>query len=170
MRNTVENFLGIPIHFHFRIDFEGFSTLIDFIGGVQINAERDIPGTKIKKGPQVLNGTDALKYVRYRGDSDFGRARRQQQVIIAVARQIQRESIVRLPGILNEAVRHLDTDMPFFTLLDFANKFSTNDPRMISRHTLQGKGFMHNGIYYFQADMNSTKQFLADNEIIIPKD
>ena len=46
---------------------------------------------EIKKGLQTLDGATALKYARTRHDSngDFGRARRQQQVILAIKDKVQ---------------------------------------------------------------------------------
>lgn len=166
LRSTIENFLDIPIHYYFRVNFEGFTNLVDMVGGVDINVEIDIPKHGLKKGRQVLNGEQALKYVRYRGDNDFRRAGRQQQLLVAMAKQIQSQSLHRLPALLDEGVRYIDTDMPFFTLIDFANRFKETDPDTTIRYTLKGRGFMYNKIYYFQPNLMDTKRFVAENMMI----
>lgn len=96
---TIENITKLPISYSFVIDFDGFEKVINALGGVNVEVLRDIydpryPGPnfsyetfEIKKGWQVLDGATALKYVRERHndpDGDFGRAKRQQQVIQAV--------------------------------------------------------------------------------------
>lgn len=99
MKQVVENVTGLPIHYFLVIDFAGFTQVIDDLGGVNVTVTRDIhdsrfPGPNysyetfdLKKGLHVLDGKTALKYVRERHndpEGDFGRAKRQQQVIQAV--------------------------------------------------------------------------------------
>jgi LCP family protein required for cell wall assembly len=99
IKSTIENITGIPIHYYAIVDFEGFKKIIDAIGGIKVNVERDIydpryPGPnysyetfEIKKGLRQMDGDIALKYARERHndpEGDFGRAKRQQQVIQAV--------------------------------------------------------------------------------------
>lgn len=94
---TVEQFLGIPINYYAQIDFGAFVRFIDEIYGVEIDVPQKITidllggdGVKTKKtlqpGRQVLPGEWALAYARarYTDDGDFDRARRQQQVIMAI--------------------------------------------------------------------------------------
>ncbi len=91
-RDTVSYVLDIPIHYYVRADFTGFSKLIDAVGGVDINVEKDLydplypDGTfNITKGLHHMDGKMALKYARSRETtSDFDRARRQQQVLVAL--------------------------------------------------------------------------------------
>ena len=99
IEKTVEKITGQPIQYSFIIDFDGFEKVIEALGGINVEVMRDIydpryPGPnysyetfEIKKGWQTLDGPTALKYVRERHndpEGDFGRAKRQQQVIQAV--------------------------------------------------------------------------------------
>lgn len=92
-KETVAQVLDLPIHYYARVDFSGLSKIVDAVGGVDINVEKDIydpyypdGGTySISKGKHHMNGKEALKYTRSRyTTSDFDRAKRQQQVILAV--------------------------------------------------------------------------------------
>jgi polyisoprenyl-teichoic acid--peptidoglycan teichoic acid transferase len=84
----------VPIHFYAQIDFFAFERLIDVLGGVEVNVPEEIvvdpigPGNTITldAGKQLLDGPVALAYARnrYTKDGDFDRARRQQQVILAI--------------------------------------------------------------------------------------
>jgi LCP family protein required for cell wall assembly len=91
---TVEELLGVPIDFYAQIDFGAFVRFIDEIGGVKLNIPEKVKvdplgdnNTKtLKPGVQTLNGELALAYARLRkgeGD-DFGRAERQQAVIMGI--------------------------------------------------------------------------------------
>jgi LCP family protein required for cell wall assembly len=99
VRQAVQDVTGLPLHYFFIIDFDGFEKVVDTLGGVNVEVMRDIydpryPGPnysyqtfEIRKGWHKLDGATALKYVRERHDDpegDFGRAKRQQQVIQAV--------------------------------------------------------------------------------------
>jgi LCP family protein required for cell wall assembly len=97
---TVESLLGVPINYYAQIDFGAFVRFIDEIGGVKINVPEAITvdllgaGSKTKKtlkpGVQTLPGEWALAYARDRhtDGGDFDRARRQQQVIMALRDKI----------------------------------------------------------------------------------
>ncbi len=110
---TVEQFLGVPINFYAQIDFGAFVRFIDEIGGVKINVPEPITidllgsgaATKktLKPGVQVLPGEWALAYARARHTEggDFDRARRQQQVILAIRDRIL--SLNMLPVLIQKA-------------------------------------------------------------------
>ncbi|MFI9840315.1 LCP family protein [Nonomuraea sp. NPDC051941] len=91
---TVESVTGVHIDHYMEIGFAGFVGIVDAIGGVEINvrAAVDDPkaGLKLKKGTQVLNGAQALGYVRTRKGGalpDFERTKRQRQFLGAVVKK-----------------------------------------------------------------------------------
>lgn len=110
---TVEQFLGVPIHYYARIDFGAFVRFIDEIGGVKIDVPEPITidlrgsgsGSKktLQPGVQVLPGEWALAYARarYTRGGDFDRAERQQQVILAIRDRIL--SFDMLPILITKA-------------------------------------------------------------------
>jgi LCP family protein required for cell wall assembly len=129
-RKTVENFLGIPIHFVARINFTAFEYLIDRIGGIVIDVPEPIYdpayptedyGVEVfalPAGLQTMDGMTALKYARTRHsqNGDFDRARRQQQVIMAVREKLKdprvlASLIAHAPEILSELGNSIKTDM-----------------------------------------------------------
>jgi LCP family protein required for cell wall assembly len=94
-RKTVEQFIGVPVQYYAQVDFNTFVQVIDRIGGIDIYNDEELiidpvgPGQKIRLtccGIRHMGGLKTLAYVRYRkGDEgDFGRARRQQKVILAI--------------------------------------------------------------------------------------
>ncbi len=97
---TVESVLGIPIQYYAQIDFGAFVRFVDELGGVKIDVPEpitiDLIGSgketkkKLKPGIQTLPGEWALAYARARHTEggDFDRARRQQQVILAIRDRI----------------------------------------------------------------------------------
>lgn len=92
---TVQDLLGIPVNYYAVVDFYSFTTLIDDIGGIDVNVPETTlkidpigPGNTVKlhRGLNHLDGATALAYARDRDTAggDFDRARRQQQVIYAI--------------------------------------------------------------------------------------
>lgn len=135
LRRTIETNFGIPIHFFVAIDFQGFIRGIDALGGVLVDVERPIKDNEypsfnyphyeriyIPAGLQLMDGATALRYVRSRhGDSDFGRARRQQQVILAARqRALQLNAIARLPQIVAAVQDSIRTDMQLSDMIALA--------------------------------------------------
>lgn len=88
--STLEKFYDIDIDCYTQINFKGFETLIDDIGGVTVYCERGFTsaeGYKYSKGENDLDGEYALAFVRERqafGDGDHQRGKDQMKVIIAM--------------------------------------------------------------------------------------
>jgi LCP family protein required for cell wall assembly len=100
---TVENVIGVPIDYYARLDFYTFIDFIDMIGGVKVDVAEEIELELVGKeydvvlepGRYNLSGELALAYARnrYDGEGDFGRAQRQQQIILAIRDQLLRADI-----------------------------------------------------------------------------
>ena len=100
MRDTVESVFGVYIDGYIMVDFNGFTNVIDAMGGVVVDVPSQIVddqyptenyGTEVVRfmpGRQLMDGDRALKYVRTRHqDSDDGRRERQLQVLRALFEQ-----------------------------------------------------------------------------------
>lgn len=142
---VVSAVLGVPVHYYLRLDFAGFVTLIDQLGGitVQVAAPIDdefypIPGKEdapdperfehlvIAAGPRTFDGALALKYVRSRKGrgvegSDFARSRRQMQVLLAIRdRVLSWDTLLhpsRVSNLIGAVREHLDTNLQLWELL-----------------------------------------------------
>ncbi|MGC4192974.1 MAG: LCP family protein [Thermomicrobiales bacterium] len=124
---VVEQFLGVKIDHYALIDFSGMETFIDKIGGVDIVITDDpftIDGYTFKPGPIHLTGKEALAYARYRygPDGDFGRIRRQHQVIAAAIDKLSSSSAPSMaklvPDTLDSLAAHVRTDLSAGQLTD----------------------------------------------------
>lgn len=131
VKKTIEYNLGIHVHYYVRLNFEGFVRIIDRIGGIEIEVPQEIEDTQypdpdnpgayttiyIPAGMQHMDGEMALKYARTRHmDSDFGRLRRQQQVIMAVRDRVLRLELIpqllpHLTELMNEMGDAVQTDL-----------------------------------------------------------
>jgi LCP family protein required for cell wall assembly len=87
LAQTVEQVTGIRIDRYMEVGFDGFASVVDAVGGVQIcpdRAMRDpVAGLNVKAGCQVVGSKQALAYVRTRagGRGDLDRVERQQEFL-----------------------------------------------------------------------------------------
>ncbi|GHV28741.1 transcriptional regulator [Synergistales bacterium] len=184
LRATVENFIGAPIQYYVKIDYDNFPKLVDIIGGVDIlvgkpmkyedrrgHLKIDIPA-----GKQHMDGETALKYVRFRKDAlgDIGRIMRQQQFLKALLHQMYMpENMLRFPTLAREITNTLKTDMrPSFTLqiCSFVKKLDKEQDRIFFM-MLPGAPAIIDKLSYWVAASGGVSQFLkANTEELISMD
>src|SRR5262249_35319810 len=126
---TLGDLVGVPIHYFAAIDLAGFVQMIDSVGGIDIvNREQiDDPvyggwtdnrpvGFHLSPGPHHLDGQNALAYARSRkgpGENDFVRARRQQEVLLALRAKLTDPAVVpQLPSLIQSFGKTLRTNVP----------------------------------------------------------
>jgi LCP family protein required for cell wall assembly len=125
---TVSQNFGVKINDYVWIGLLGLIHVIDVIGGIDIvtsnpvlddyypldintSSPFDYQRVAVLAGPQHLDGTHALQYVRSRHNdlqSDFGRSQRQQQVLLAIrqkAKQLSPEDIPSLAKAIGGEVK-----------------------------------------------------------------
>lgn len=119
---TTEFLKGIPFNYYVKMNMEGFHDLVDAVGGVTVynDTEGISLGKKVfHKGNVTLDGDNALAYVRIRktdAQGDFGRQKRQQQVITAIVKKVLSANVVlSFNKIMNAVGDNVQTD---FTLED----------------------------------------------------
>jgi LCP family protein required for cell wall assembly len=150
LQDAIGALLGIPIHYYARIDFEGFIDMVDAVGGVDILVKKDMAdpsydgygigerGWSITKGRHRLDGVNALAYARVRkaaGESDFTRAARQQEILVAMRNRVSSGTtlLFDLPDLLTAVGKTLRTDIPVSALPDLIVTFESVDSKRIAR-------------------------------------
>jgi polyisoprenyl-teichoic acid--peptidoglycan teichoic acid transferase len=127
---TVEQLLGVPIHYYVQIDFNTFVNLVNMLGCITVVPEERLVLDRVGSGPdhvvitpggeRELCGWKVLAYARTRktegGDTD--RSRRQQQVIFALQQKIFDPQnfptlISQAPEMYNQLQSGIHTNMPF---------------------------------------------------------
>ncbi len=101
---TVEKLLGVSVDHYVKLGADSFTHLIDAVGGIEIDVEKDMKYTDtwagfsvdLKKGRQRLNGKQATGYIRFRHDAlgDIGRVERQHTVFMTLVRQLRQPSTI----------------------------------------------------------------------------
>jgi len=141
--NEVSYLVGVPINYYGVLDLGSFMTLIDMVGGVDIDAPSAVNdptydwldgspyGFQLSAGAHHLNGRLALAYTRSRhgaSNSDYARAGRQQQVLTAVAHKMATPAMaIKLPDLMAQAASLVKTNFPASRVADMVD-FAQNVP------------------------------------------
>ena len=117
---TIEKNFGIVIDGNIEVDFKQFATIIDILGGVDIElsaaearymTNRKYYGT-MEAGVNHLSGEAALEYCRIRAiDSDHNRTERQRKLLLTIAARAKNMSVGQVWDIINEVLPYVRTDM-----------------------------------------------------------
>jgi LCP family protein required for cell wall assembly len=125
VEQTILYNFGIPIDFWVRMEFGGFLSLIDSLGGVDVTIGRyyadECGGAwmAFPPGVQHMNGFTALCYARMRkAASDYDRLRRQQELVLAIFEKgVSLDALSRLPDLYQQFISMVDTDAGLSDLL-----------------------------------------------------
>jgi LCP family protein required for cell wall assembly len=125
--------VGLPIDYYAAVDLEGFVKMVQAMGGVDVNVTTAVndafTGTFVPTGLIHMDGHLALKYARSRmSSSDYARASRQQDVLVALARKVVTPEVVpQLPDLLTLAGTTIATDFPMKNARNFVTAFRRVD-------------------------------------------
>lgn len=134
----IEKNFGITVDGNVEVDFSGFSSIIDAVGGIEIELTAseasylnrrgnwDFEGNagtwNLKEGINKLNGSQAFAYSRIRqvGNGDFGRTDRQRKVLSVMLEKAKEMSAKELNNLLREFLPLLTTDMTTSEIFGYA--------------------------------------------------
>ncbi len=155
---TVEQLTQVDIEEYVQVDFQAFSDIVDSLGGVYLDIDRryynDNPEfdlIKISPGYQLLDGSNALDYVRFRSDLnyDFGRMDRQQRFITAIREQAMGWNLLLdLPGVVSALFNNLVTTLDTNDVLELAYWGARLDGARIRQVTVIGDIQERDGFSY----------------------
>lgn len=148
-KQTVEDALGVKIDRYIMVSDDAVSKLVDAVGGVPIYVEKrmnydDYSGglhVHLNKGFNVLDGSNAVGYLRFRHDGlgDIGRTQRQQWFLRGLLEKIQTPAaIAKIPEMLNIATTYVKTDLSLYEMSQYAALAKSFDISKIEVATLPG--------------------------------
>jgi len=162
---TVSDLVSMPIDYYLRIDFSGFENIVNRLGNLSVYVENTFDDYRypvrgreeaedyesrfehlhFDKGWQKMDGALALKYARSRHaygieGSDFARARRQQNIIMATKEKLLSTNILLNPkavlGIINEVKDNFDTNLKIWEIIKLWRMFKDVSKDEISNRVL----------------------------------
>ncbi len=151
MRTLRYNLLGgAPIDAYAVVDFQTFVDGVNALDGIWINIPKKIVNNKYPEGSrytrvvfmpglQRMDGDAALKYARTRHDSDFGRMRRQQAVILAIQQRARTPAtILKAPALLDVLGENVTTSLTLREQIRLSQWGASLPRENIKFYTLEG--------------------------------
>jgi LCP family protein required for cell wall assembly len=135
---TVSQFIGVPVDYYLQVDFAVFTDIVSWLGCIEVNPTEDMILDPIGSGTdhfklttggtrKLCQGWKVLAYARNRHTSggDFDRAKRQQEVVLALQKKIFDPAvfpsmIAKAPQMYQELSYGIHTNMPFGDVLRLA--------------------------------------------------
>lgn len=129
---------GLEIDGNVEVDFTGFQTVIDTLGGLDIeltaaeaeylnrrgnwDIEDNAGEWSLKEGVNRLNGSQAVAFsrIRYVGNGDFGRTNRQRVLLSKLLERMKQMSAFEVKDLLDEILPLLTTDLSNAEIMGYA--------------------------------------------------
>lgn len=126
---TVQKLLDIKVDYYMQINMQGLVDLVEAVGGITVTNHFDFPisieeqepdyTATVEPGTHKINGDQALVYSRMRyqdPDGDYGRQRRQREVIQKVLNKLLNlNSVSSYRSILSAISKNMQTDIALST-------------------------------------------------------
>ena len=164
--DAVSTLFGVPVDGYVQVDMDDLAALVDAVDGVEVNPPEPLDDTHasinlhLSAGPQTLDGPTALAYVRTRVDKDYGRAARQQQVLLElVSRLVSPETDVDVSSLL-DGLNSFETDLPLEdlpTLLEIGRRVQS---ATVTKQVLQPPEFIT-----FEGDAGDGRGYILEPNV-----
>ncbi len=182
IKDAVSEFTGIPIHYGAVINFKVFAEVIDEMGGVDVFVPEAIEDPfypdgdygyqtfVVRKGFQHFDGATALKYARSRKtSSDYNRAQRQQDLILAIRQQAENMNLLTDFGQLGEFFqlyrKNVNTDLGLTQMVALAKVGLGIDYGNVISAVLNDDPTQTGGFLFTPA-----KEFYGGQFVLLPED
>ncbi len=178
---TVQAYTGVPVNHYVEVNFESFKRVVDALGGVDIcvraAAKDRFTGLNIPAGCTHADGNVALSYARARhyresvegrwvseGDGDFGRIRRQQELIQKILAQIggvgSVSKVNQYVKIARENLK-IDQGFDFDTAIALYRRLTPMTPDRVEFLSFPAYATMRDGISFVEPKEPEASQLLA---------
>lgn len=171
---TIEELLGIKLDFSVKLDFDTFASIINDTGGVRVIAQKDFYKNEnqlvISQGEQILNGKNALFYVRFRSDSDgdYGRIGRQQEVVKSLMHTLSTMSLKKKLQLIDNYYKNgVETDANVSKIKEYLNMSGGDSNLNFENYRLQTYSEIINGLWYEiynQEDLETIKNLFVNSQ------
>lgn len=174
LMETAGDLLGTQIDYYIQVDFEAFVVLVDAVKGVLVDVKEEIlvwPNAemlgdmkRLYPGEQVLPGNLALGYVRTRdtAEGDFGRNKRQQQILVGLQKKLFSYEILpvlipKIPGLYRDLNSNVETNLTLSQLITLAWAVRDINPQSVQTKAIDQP--------LVEPDINENNQYILIPDI-----
>lgn len=173
--DTVRDFLGVDLNYYVKVDYKAVKSIVDAIGGVNINVPQRMKYTDptakpplridLQPGEQLLDGQKAHDFLRFRSyrDGDLGRIQAQQYFLEEFIKQtLQPKNIIKLPSMVKTYYDYVETNISIDYILKGIGVASKLDMDNIRMETIPGYNKRIDGLDYLIYDREKTRELVND--------
>ncbi len=180
LEETLQENFGLQIDGTVEVDFSQFSSIVDVLGGVEMELREDEAalinqetGSDLSGGTHHLNGDQALAYSRIRkldADGDFSRTNRQRKVLSAILDGYRDAKLSTLLLLVNKVLPMVSTDLGAMEIMGYALELAP----LLSGFEIKQQHVPASGTYTDQnidgmavlvPDLDAARQMLANTLI-----
>ena len=167
---------GVEIAHYAEVNFGNLVSLVDAVGGVDVEVEQriddtdadgstGIPGAEriiIEEGLQHLDGDAALVFARSRAyaDGDFTRTQNQRKLIQAIVDKVLSLPVTELPGVIEAAAQSVTTDLSVTDIINLAQQFQDEGDMVMYSAMVPSVAQYVNGISYVFTDTGQLAEMM----------
>ena len=167
---------GVEIAHYAEVNFGNLVSLVDAVGGVDVEVEQriddtdadgstGIPGAEriiIEEGLQHLDGDAALVFARSRAyaDGDFTRTENQRKLIQAIVDKVLSLPVTELPGVIEAAAQSVTTDLSVTDIINLAQQFQDEGDMVMYSAMVPSVAQYVNGISYVFTDTGQLAEMM----------
>ncbi|MGH2520274.1 MAG: LCP family protein, partial [Chloroflexota bacterium] len=166
--SVVGSLLGLSIHNWVAVDFHAFKSVVDALGGVDVNVQTAFTDTQYPRndnaaidpswmtihfdaGPQHMTGERALEFARSRHSAqdgtDFGRSRRQQLLMLAIKNRAESPAgMTKLFSLMDALSGDFSTNMTIGQISSFVQDVRGIDPSVVDRVSIDDTNYLVDGV------------------------
>lgn len=176
----IEQITGILPQYYIAVDLKGFRAIVDAIGGIKIDVPIDMDyddplqnlHIHLKKGLQVLNGSKAEQFVRFRKNNDgtgyingdIDRIKMQHKFLRAAAEQFVKPSnLIKLPQLVGILLSNVSTNLTATDITRYLTNIFIMRRENVRILTLPGEAKYIGGVSYFIHNEKKTQNIIQNN-------
>ena len=166
---TINASFGLDLEYYVLVNMSCLAAIVDSLGGVTVDLNQSeasainrlfaddrnshdanvyFADSDVHSGTQLLNGKQALAYVRIRSqDSDYARTDRQRTMLVTIARMLQQKDLLTLGGIVTGMLPYVETNLDFEHIMAVAGVCMDADLDGISELRLPVDGTYEAGTF-----------------------
>lgn len=169
---TVEGFLDIDLDYYVRMNMEGLEQLVDQLGAITVYNDIAWDDNKYNFGfgPTEMDGDKTMHFVRMRKqdpNGDFGRTKRQRQVIQGIVNEgASVSSVTKVSGMIDILGNNMATNLDFEDMTRLLFDYKDTRKKFVD-YQMKGNGKKMDGIYYLIVDdeeINKVREMIIEME------
>lgn len=174
LKQEIANMFNVPVHYYVKFDYNGAAAVVDALGGIEINVPFDMKyddtyaepelHIDIKEGKQILDGKNAVDYLRWRQNNDdissAGDLPRIDRMQAFIKEALRKSISLKLPNVVNTGIKYVQTDIAANLAVSYADDAIGISIGDIEMHDLPGEAPPKSS--YFIGDPSEIEKLLIE--------